>query len=77
MQHALSLLKVAGERSDQALFYEQTNKATRALEEAKKDNDFIYHERIPDYKNLPAVGKAPVAKATPLPARFSQNFKGI
>ena len=48
--------------------------ATNALAEAKKDNDFIYHERVPDPKNLPAIGKAALAKALPVPDRLSQGF---
>ena len=31
-------------------------RSDRALTEAKKDNDFIYHERIPDIKTLNAIG---------------------
>ena len=42
----------------------------KALTEAKKDNDFIYHERIPEEKNLTPVGKAAVAKPTPLSGRL-------
>ena len=45
-------------------------KVDRDLATAKKDNDFIYHERIPDEKALAAVAKAAVAKATPLPDRM-------
>lgn len=71
------MLKAGQQRSGRpTLFEELTNKASRALADAKKDNDFIYHERIPDYKNLPPVSKAAIAKALPLPARLSQNFKG-
>ncbi|KAJ1520851.1 hypothetical protein ONE63_003939 [Megalurothrips usitatus] len=78
LEKAVELLKSAQQRSGNAsLFEELCNKATRALNDAKKDNDFIYHERIPDYKNLPAVSKAPIAKALPLPPRFSQNFKDL
>ncbi|XP_035208806.1 programmed cell death 6-interacting protein-like [Stegodyphus dumicola] len=35
---------------------------THNYEEAKKDNDFIYHARIPDHKSLPPIGKAALAK---------------
>lgn len=52
-------------------------KATRALADAEKDNNFIYHEAVPDVKNLSAIAKAPVAKPTPLPSRLSSNFQGI
>lgn len=47
------------------------------LNEAKKDNDFIYHERIPDVKNLEPIPKALIAKPTPLPSKLLDNFKGI
>ncbi len=40
------------------------------LTEAKKDNDFIYHERIPEVGKLAPVGKAAVVKATEVPDRF-------
>ena len=33
---------------------------------ANKDNDFIYHERVPAHADLAAIGRAPVAKPTPL-----------
>ena len=51
------------------------NKAEKALADAKKDNDFIYHERIPDYKNLKLIGKAAVAKATALPEKLGNSNK--
>ena len=38
----------------------------RAQAAAKKDNEFIYHERVPNISDLPAVGRAPVAKPTPV-----------
>lgn len=45
-------------------------KTDQLLADAKKDNDFIYHERVPDSKSLAPVGKATVAKPTsPLPDR--------
>ncbi|KAI1289744.1 Programmed cell death 6-interacting protein [Halotydeus destructor] len=45
-------------------------KANRAYEDAKKDNDFIYHAKIPDYKALSPIGKAALAKPTPMPEKF-------
>ncbi|KAK3913615.1 Programmed cell death 6-interacting protein [Frankliniella fusca] len=78
LEKAVELLKAGQQRSGRpTLFEELTNKATRALNDAKKDNDFIYHERIPDYKNLTPVSKAAIAKALPLPKQFSQNFKDL
>jgi programmed cell death 6-interacting protein len=52
------------------------NKAQKALAEAQKDNDFIYHERVPDVKNLDPVGKAPLAKTLAIPERLGASFKG-
>lgn len=45
-------------------------KTEKPLADAKKDNDFIYHERIPEEKSLASVGKAIVAKATPMPPKY-------
>ena len=39
------------------------------VQEAVKDNEFIYHERLPDPDSLEPVAPAPVVKATPLPGR--------
>jgi len=52
-------------------------RANRALTDAKKDNDFIYHERIPDVKQLASVGRAAVVKPTPLPDKFLPNEKEL
>ncbi|XP_027205732.2 programmed cell death 6-interacting protein-like protein AliX [Dermatophagoides pteronyssinus] len=54
-------------------FKEIVNKATLALEEVKRDNDFIYHARIPDYKSLPTISKALLAKCTDIPNLFFPN----
>lgn len=74
----MELFKAAQQRSNKPnLFQDYANKAQRNLTEVKKDNDFIYHERIPDIKNVEAIGKAAVAKILPLPETFSSNFKGL
>lgn len=52
------------------------SRAERNLAEARKDNDFIYHERIPDYKSLNPIGKAQLAKTLQVAHPLSQNFKG-
>ncbi len=54
---------------------EWLKKCERLLADAKKDNDFIYHERIPDDKNLKSIGKAAVAKITPLPDKLGTSDK--
>ncbi|XP_053980458.1 programmed cell death 6-interacting protein [Hylaeus volcanicus] len=78
LEHAVELFKAAQQRSNKPnLFQEYANRAQRNLTEVKKDNDFIYHERIPDVKSLEPVGKANVAKLLPLPEVFSSNFKDL
>ena len=59
------------------MYQDYINKAQRSLTEAQKDNDFIYHERVPETKSLEALGKAPLAKISPMPERLSNSFKGI
>lgn len=58
------------------MFDDLASKAERNLGEAKKDNDFIYHERIPDIKAVDPIGKAQPAKVLQLSHPMSQNFKG-
>lgn len=41
-------------------------KVEKIRDRAKKDNDLIYHEIIPDPKTLPSIGVAPVAKRLPV-----------
>lgn len=57
-------------------FKTEVGKIQRALESAKKDNDFIYHDKIPDLKSLPQIGKAAVAKATSPSFPLSSKFTG-
>ena len=48
----------------------------RSLDEANKDNDFIYHAKIPETTSLPGIGKAVVAKIMPFSTPMSSNFSG-
>ncbi|GIY93121.1 programmed cell death 6-interacting protein [Caerostris extrusa] len=43
-------------------FKDYLPRITHNFDEVKKDNDFIYHARIPDAKSLPPLGKAALAK---------------
>ncbi|CAI4231493.1 unnamed protein product [Auanema sp. JU1783] len=49
----------------------------QALKGAQKDNEFIYHDKVPDFKNLPAVPRAALAKALPLSLPLSPRFKDM
>lgn len=74
----MELFKAAQNRSNKPnLFQDYANKAQRNLNEVKKDNDFIYHERVPDAKILEPIGKAAVAKLLAMPGTFSTGFKGL
>ena len=55
-----------------------SEKINRAHSEAKKDNDFIYHEQVPQPSALQAIGRAALAKSVPLgPGPVTSNFKDI
>lgn len=53
-----------------------SDKINRALTAAKKDNDFIYHDRVPEVKDLEHIGKAALVKATVITPPISQKFTG-
>ncbi|XP_063974590.1 programmed cell death 6-interacting protein [Diachasmimorpha longicaudata] len=78
LEYAVEQFKVASQRSNKPnLFEEYSGRAQRRLTEVKKDNDFIYHERIPNVKSLEPIGKANVAKLLPLSQPMSSGFKDI
>lgn len=76
LQRASELFKAAQSRAGKTLFGELVTKVDRNLVEARKDNDFIYHERIPDIKSVEPIGKAQPAKVLQVAHPMSQNFKG-
>lgn len=78
LEHSVDLFKAAQSRSNKSsLFEEYATRAQRRLNEVRKDNDFIYHERIPDIKNLEAIGKLNIAKLLPINNSLSSNFKDL
>jgi len=58
------------------LFADIQKRLLRALQDAEKDNDFIYHAKIPEISSLTAIPKAAVAKSTPVSSPMSSQFKG-
>lgn len=51
LKHAMELFKTAQTRSaDPSLFEDSAGRAQRAHDEAVKDNNFIYHEAVPDVR---------------------------
>ena len=76
LQKSIEFLKQAQEKGGilfPSIFKDYSGKASRAFAEAKKDNDFIYHARIPDYKSLPSISPAILAKPIAIPPKFKQG----
>lgn len=69
LQAAEELLK--GSRAAAAA--EHATRAARQLAAARKDNDFIYHERVPERAQLEPVARAAIAKAAEPPARWADG----
>ncbi|CAL1536222.1 unnamed protein product [Lymnaea stagnalis] len=78
LQHAQELLTASQSRGGTTFnFKQELAKVQRALETATKDNNFIYHDKIPDVKALQPIGKAVVAKAAPLAQPMSSKFNDL
>ncbi|ELK17963.1 programmed cell death 6-interacting protein [Pteropus alecto] len=78
LQHAAELIKTVASRYDEYVNVKDfSDKISRALTAAKKDNDFIYHDRVPDLKDLDSIGKATLVKATPVNVPISQKFTDL
>ncbi|XP_075995462.1 programmed cell death 6-interacting protein isoform X2 [Genypterus blacodes] len=78
LQHATELVKTVASRYDEYVSVKDlTEKINRALTAAKKDNDFIYHDRVPEVKDLEHIGKAALVKATAITPPLSQKFTDL
>ncbi|XP_015678220.1 programmed cell death 6-interacting protein isoform X2 [Protobothrops mucrosquamatus] len=78
LQHAADLVKTVTSRYDEYINVKDlSDKINRALSAAKKDNDFIYHDRVPDLKDLDPIGKVSLVKATPVTIPLSQKFTDL
>lgn len=78
LQHAADLVKTVNSRYDEYVSVKDlSDKIQRALTAAKKDNDFIYHDRVPDLKDLDPVGKAALVKPTPVAVPLSQKYTDL
>ncbi|KAM9386621.1 programmed cell death 6-interacting protein isoform 1-T1 [Phaethornis superciliosus] len=78
LQHAADLVKTVASRYDEYINVKDlVDKINRALTAAKKDNDFIYHDRVPDLKDLEPIGKASLVKSTPVVIPLSQKFTDL
>ncbi|KAM6959360.1 programmed cell death 6-interacting protein isoform 2-T2 [Aplochiton taeniatus] len=78
LQHAAELVKTVASRYDEYVSVKDlSDKINRALAAAKKDNDFIYHDRVPEVKDLEHIGKAALVKATAVTPPLSQKFSDL
>ncbi|XP_075056109.1 programmed cell death 6-interacting protein [Mixophyes fleayi] len=78
LQHAADLVKTVTTRYDEYVNVKDlSDKISRALTAAKKDNDFIYHDRVPDLKDLDPIGKAALVKPTPIPFPLSPKYSDL
>ncbi|KAK3106570.1 hypothetical protein FSP39_022711 [Pinctada imbricata] len=79
LQKANELLSAAQSRGGVTFsFKNEQGRVQRDLQAAKKDNDFIYHDKVPDIKSLPSIGKAAIAKASPFPqTHLSEKFTDL
>jgi programmed cell death 6-interacting protein len=78
LQHAKELMAASETRGGYTFIFEDFfKKIYRGLEEAEKDNNFIYHAKIPELSSMPALGKAAIAKSTAFNgAPFSMSTPG-
>ncbi|CAF0782780.1 unnamed protein product [Rotaria sp. Silwood1] len=49
----------------------------KAAAAARKDNDFVYHERLPDPKTLDTILAQPIAKPLPVTFPLTPDFKDL
>uniref|UniRef100_UPI0037E814AC programmed cell death 6-interacting protein isoform X2 n=1 Tax=Semicossyphus pulcher TaxID=241346 RepID=UPI0037E814AC len=78
LQHAAELVKTVASRYDEYVSVKDlSDKINRALTAAKKDNDFIYHDRVPEIKDLEHIGKAALVKSTAITPPLSQKFTDL
>uniref|UniRef100_A0A8R1TL16 BRO1 domain-containing protein n=1 Tax=Onchocerca volvulus TaxID=6282 RepID=A0A8R1TL16_ONCVO len=72
-----SLMQQANSYMPHGTFDVQFAAIEKAYASAKKDNDFIYHERIADFRSLPQLPKAAVAKVIPVVFPMTPRFKDM
>ncbi|CAH3930485.1 programmed cell death 6-interacting protein [Pieris brassicae] len=77
LQVAIDLLKNSGSGWGGGRVADVSRAATRGLAAATRDNDFIYHERIPEAAALEPVPRASVAKPLPPPSRWDSSSRDL
>lgn len=78
LKHSVDLFQQAEAKEAQSEYIQQyTKKATRRCEEAIKENDFIYHARVPEYRLLDVVDRFSLVKPSPLPEKFLSDSSDL
>ncbi|XP_037650443.1 programmed cell death 6-interacting protein isoform X2 [Sebastes umbrosus] len=78
LQHATKLMKTVATTYDEYVSVKDlSDKINRALTAARKDNDFIYHDRVPEVKDVEHIGKAALVKSTTITPPLSQKFTDL
>ncbi|KAH7931444.1 hypothetical protein HPB52_025674 [Rhipicephalus sanguineus] len=78
LQHAMDLMKTSEAQAGPSFsFRDEVRKISLLYEDVKKDNDFIYHARVPEIRSLSAIGKAVLAKPLPVPEKFSTSGQDL
>lgn len=68
---ASSLLETVRAKPDMGLYAELRARCERRLAAAVRDNDFIYHDRVPEAQQLSALPRTAVVKPLPMLERWS------
>lgn len=82
LNHSVESFKQAETKSTLSEFLQTYNKkAIKRHEDAIKENDFIYHARVPEYRLLESVERFSLVKPAPVPVKFlpdsSDLFEGL
>lgn len=81
LNHAVELFKQAETKSILSEFLQTYHKkAIKRQEDAIKENDFIYHARVPEHRLLDSVERFSLVKPAPVPVKFlpeSDLFQGL
>lgn len=71
-----SLAKAAKQCGSNFVYQSYQKTVIEAFQKAEKDNNFVYHAKVPEASTLAVIEKAAIAKPTPVSNPMSQNFKG-
>ncbi|KAI0984149.1 hypothetical protein GJ496_000680 [Pomphorhynchus laevis] len=75
---AMSHMQVANQKAGTHFeIKEISERIRRAHDSAKKDNDYIYHERVSSYKSLDPIGTAALSKPIDIKFPMSENFRDM